>query len=126
MADDAKDTLLQDALARVSRPDSHYWAFWAPEGLDLDHDFEVEIRLNVPDGQEETIVAPEGWVIAHRKAGMLFLRRVQQLGRSAILELFADALKIAVENGGVFHSWRHAPELPDWTTFKSGSLHQDT
>lgn len=111
---------LQEALVRVSRPKSHYWAFWNPEGLDLNDEHEVEVRLNVPDGEEEAITAPDGWVIAHRKPGMLFLRRFQRLTRPAILELFADALRLAVSNGWQFHSWIHAPELPDRVAKESG------
>ena len=105
------ETILREALARISRPASHYWAFWNPDGLDLDRDYEVEIRLNVPEGEEATAAAPEGWAVVRRKPGMLFLRRVQRIDKTGILRLFADTLGIAVSNGWRFHSWRHAPEL---------------
>lgn len=116
MSDDTNDILLREALARVSKPKSHYWTFWTPDGLDLDQSYEVEIRLNVPDGNEVAAAAPDGWTISHRKTGMLFLRRFQHLDKPTILDLFAEALKIAVSNGWQFHSWLHAPYLIDRDT----------
>ena len=68
---------------------------------------------DVPDGEEADIGGIDGWVIAHRKTGMLFLRRIQVLNQTAIEGLFWDVLKLAIDNGWQFHSWCHEPDLTD-------------
>lgn len=103
-----------DAFDRVRKPGSHYWAFWCPEKIDTRDHLTVEVRLNVPDGDETCVSEIYGWVIAHRKTGMLFLRREQSMDQSAIEDLFRDVLEIAVDNGWQFHSWCHYPDLPEW------------
>ena len=105
---------LEPAFGRVRRSDSHYWGFWRPDKVEPDKKASVEIRLNVPDGEEADIGGIDGWVIAHRKTGMLFLRRIQVLNQTAIEGLFWDVLKLAIDNGWQFHSWCHEPDLTDW------------
>ena len=78
------------------------------------NEYIVEIRFNVPDGDETEVELVEGWMIAHRKTGMLFLRRAQPIDKTGVKKLFLDALRIALENDWQFHSWKHEPYLPDW------------
>lgn len=106
---------LDDAFERARTADSYYWGFWRPEKINSQAMCTVEIRLNVPDGNEVHLTGVDGWEIAHKKTGMLFLRREQAVSKSAIERLFYDALSVAFENGWQFHSWCHDPDLPDWS-----------
>lgn len=106
---------LAEAFEIARKPSSHYWGFWRPEKLDINETYTVEIRLNLPDGDELNIDAIEGWTIAYRKTGMLFLRRDQSLDKAGVEALFLDALRIEVARGWRFHSWVHYPDLPDWS-----------
>ncbi|MEO1305282.1 MAG: hypothetical protein AAFV37_09920 [Pseudomonadota bacterium] len=108
------ESTLGQAYKRVCKRSSHFWAYWNPDEIDLSNKYKVEIRLNVPDGDEVEVKSIEGWTIAHRKSGMLFLRRVQRIHKQGVKDLFLDALIIANENGWQFHSWKHEPHLPDW------------
>ena len=108
-----KQSRLDQAYKRVCRPSSHFWAFWDPEDIDTSCAYEVEIRLNLPDGDELEVTEIEGWTIAHRKTGMLFLRRSQHIDKKGVRSLFLDALRIAVERDWQFHSWMHDPYLPN-------------
>ena len=110
-----ENSSVKEAFERVRKPSSYYWAFWTPEGLDFNRTYAVEIRLNLPDGAETEIDGIAGWTIAHRKSGMLFLRREQLINKKSVEKLFWDALTIAVEHGWQFHSWKHYPDLPDWS-----------
>lgn len=110
-----QDDILKEALDRVSAPESHFWGFWRPDEIDTNNPQTVEVRLNIPDGDETMIEADEEWCISHRKTGMLFLRREQMVDRAGVKTLFLDALTLAVKNGWQFHSWCHQPRLPDWT-----------
>lgn len=106
-------SVLDDAFERVRNTDSYYWEFWRPEKISSDAACTVEVRLNVPDGDEILVTDVDGWEIAHKKTGMLFLRRQQSMSKSAIESLFYDVLRIAIDNGWQFHSWCHEPELPN-------------
>ena len=109
-----KQSTLHQAYKRVCEPSSHHWAFWDPDDLDTNCAYEVEIRLNLPDGDELEVTEIEGWTIAYRKTGMLFLRRIQRIDEKGVRNLFLDAIRIAVERYWQFHSWRHDPDLPNW------------
>ena len=106
-------SLLDDAFQRVRKSDSHYWGFWRPEKVNPEAKCTVEVRLNVPDGVEAQVTGVNGWEIARKKTGMVFLRRDQIVSKAAIETLFYDVLSIAIDNGWQFHSWCHDPDLPD-------------
>lgn len=108
-------TALDDAFERVRETNSYYWGFWRPEKISSETECAVEVRFNVPDGDELQVSDVCGWEIVHRKTGMLFVRREQAVSKSAIEHLFYDALSVAVDNGWQFHSWCHDPDLPDWS-----------
>ena len=108
-------SILDDAFERARSIDSYYWGFWRPEKISSEAECTVEVRLNVPDGDETLVTDVDGWEIAHTKTGMLFLRREQSMSKSAIEALFYDVLSIAVDNGWRFHSWCHDPDLPNWS-----------
>ena len=107
---------LKAAVARVCSPDSHYWACRRDDEIDFAKNYEVEVRLNVDPKAASTFVAPLGWRVAHSKPddGMVFLRRNQSLTDDALKAMFREVLALAIECNGRFHSWMHAPDLPDW------------
>jgi hypothetical protein len=107
---------LKAAVARVCSPDSYYWLSRQADGLNLDEDHEVEVRVDIDPQGVPSFVAPSGWQIAHTKQddGMVFLRRFQPLTDEALKAMFAEVLVLAIAHNGRFHSWMHTPELRDW------------
>jgi hypothetical protein len=107
---------LKAAVARVCSPDSHYWASRRDDEIEFAKNYEIEVRLDVDPLTASTFVAPSGWRVAHIKSddGMVFLRRNQPLTDDALKAMFTQVLALAIEYNGRFHSWMHAPELPDW------------
>jgi len=113
--DSSASDRLKAAVARVCSPDSHYWAS-RDNGIDVVKACEIEVRLDIDPRTASSFVAPSGWRLAHSKPedGMVFLRRTQQLTDDALKTMFAEVLGIAIERNARFHSWMHAPNLPDW------------
>ncbi|HEX3943291.1 MAG TPA: hypothetical protein VHW69_04320 [Rhizomicrobium sp.] len=107
---------LKAAIARVCSPDSHYWAFRRDEEIDFAKNYEIEVRLDIDPQTASAFVAPPNWRVAHTKpdVGMVFLRRHQPLTDDALKAMFAEVLSLAIDRNGRFHSWMHAPDLPDW------------
>lgn len=102
----SQDTF-EAAYKRVSSPSSYYWSFWDPDSLDFAEEYEVEVRFNVSQAEQPIEHIPDGWVIDRQKPEMLFLRRRQKLNKLDVENLFADALRIALERNWTFHSWVH-------------------
>jgi hypothetical protein len=107
------DGRLQEAIDRVCAADSFYWSSREAKGRAREREDEVEIRLNLP-AAALTDARFDGWTVAARDTGLgaVFLRRRQALTDSAVRRLFTDALTLAVQHGGRFHSWVHGDSLP--------------
>jgi hypothetical protein len=108
-------TELTAAIERACRPRSRFWVHLGrPRNARLVQ--EVEIRIDVPVDVARAITDIVGWRIAETRpeVGMLFLRRLQPLTRDAVKTLIVDAITLAYEYGGQFHSWTHERELLDW------------
>lgn len=101
---------LAAAIARVKDGTSLYWDFWDPAGPAADH--QVEIRVDLHDGETARFEPPPGWHIREaRSDGSVFLRRAQPVSREAVAEMLIEALHLAASNGAKFHSWAHGETL---------------
>jgi hypothetical protein len=108
-------TELTEAIERACRAGSRFWLHLGrPRNVKLVQ--EVEIRIDVPVDIARTVTEIGGWRIAEVRpeVGMLFLRRLQPLTRDAVRTLIVDAITLAYEYGGQFHSWTHERELLNW------------
>ncbi|MFT3728891.1 MAG: hypothetical protein QM759_13795 [Terricaulis sp.] len=102
--------------ARACSPDSLYWAFRHEDGLNLQDEHEIEVRLDIDPQSLPDFLVPPGWSIAHTKPedGIVFLRRMQPLSDEALKAMFAEILALAVRHQGRFQSWAHGSDLRDW------------
>jgi hypothetical protein len=111
--DSVASDLLKAAVVRVCAPDSYYWLFRNTEGLQLDAEHEIEVRLDIDPQCVSAFVAPIGWSVVHTRIerGFVFLRRKQPLTDEAVKAMFAEVLAMAVAHHGRFHSWVHGSSL---------------
>jgi len=108
---------LDAAIARVCNRRSLYWSFRDVPFWRRGKPVEIEIRIDVPVDAIDRRAAPAGgWKISNLNLDdeMMFFRRTQPLTNRALREMFAEALTFADIHQGRFHSWLHAPGLPDW------------
>lgn len=104
------DPMLQAAIERLSSKESFYWAFREAEGPEQAVEQDVEIRLNLP-AEHLTGPTPDGWTLAHLAGSAVYLRRRQTLTDSEVRRLFVDALTLAHDRNGQFHSWVHGDSV---------------
>jgi hypothetical protein len=101
---------LTQSIERACDPSSPYWAMYGhPKNRKVDR--EIEIRIDVAEDLVPTFAPPNGWVVAKIKpdGGMIFLRRYQPITRPAVRALIVEAITLAHQHGGRFHSWMRDP-----------------
>jgi hypothetical protein len=106
---------LAAAIERACRGSSRYWLH-LHRPRNASSDYEIEIRIDVPLGVAASITDVPHWRVAKVKpeVGMVFLRRFQPLTRDAVRGMIAEAVTLAFQYGGRFHSWTHERGLLDW------------